>query len=188
MSIVIENLKEAINGESNAKRKYELYSKRAREENLPEIAHLFEAISSAEAIHIKNHLRALKLLTNSEVHEERFVEVNEEDLKKHVNDTKSNLLDAINGETYETKKMYKDFEKNSKNEGNEVAELSFSLARKAEKVHANLFSKFLKKLEKKEIIDTQKIFVCQICGNVEIGAPPSICPICDHSQKFFEER
>ncbi|MFW9819068.1 MAG: rubredoxin-like domain-containing protein [Candidatus Thorarchaeota archaeon] len=43
-------------------------------------------------------------------------------------------------------------------------------------------------MEKKEIIEKQKIYVCQICGNVEFGAPPSVCPICDHSQKFFEER
>jgi rubrerythrin len=188
MSIVIDNLKEAINGESNAKRKYELYAEKAREEKLPEVAHLFEAISSAEAIHIKNHLRALKVLTNSDVNVDDFVKVSEEDLKNHVNDTKSNLIDAINGETYETKKMYKDFEKNSKKEGNEVAELSFSLARKAEKVHADIFSEFLKKLEKKEKIDKQKIFVCQICGNVEFSDPPSVCPICEHSQKFFEER
>lgn len=188
MSIIIENLKEAINGESNAKRKYELFAEKAREENLPEVAHLFEAISSAEAIHIKNHLRALKVLTNSDVNVDDFVKVSEEDLNNHVKDTKSNLLDAFNGETYETKKMYKNFVNNSKKEGNEVAELSFTLARKAEKVHARIFSEVLKKLEKKENIDAQKIYVCQICGNVEFGAPPSVCPICDHNQKFFEER
>jgi rubrerythrin len=82
MQTVIENLKHAINGESNAKRKYKLYSLKAREENLPEIAHMFEAISSSETIHIKNHIRALTVLTNSEVNNENFVEVNDESLKK----------------------------------------------------------------------------------------------------------
>ncbi len=187
MSVVIDNLKEAINGESNAKRKYELFAEKAKEENHPEIAHLFEAISTAEAIHIKNHLRALTVLTNKDVKVEDLVEVNEEVLRNNVKDTKSNLLDAINGETYETKKMYKEFVRNSKKEDNEVAELSFSLARKAEKVHAEIFSSYLKKLEKEIIIDKQKIFVCQICGNVEFAVPPSVCPICDHTQKFFLE-
>ncbi|MFX1567100.1 MAG: rubrerythrin family protein [Promethearchaeota archaeon] len=187
MSVVVENLKEAINGESIAKRKYELYAEKAKEENLPEIAHLFKAISSAEAIHIKNHVRALTVLAKSDVNLEEFVEVNEELLRSNVKNTISNLVDAINGETYETKKMYKNFIKNSKKEGTEVAELSFSLARKAEKVHAEIFSSYLKKLEKEEIIDNQKIFVCQICGNVEFGVPPSVCPICDHTQKFFKE-
>ncbi len=187
MSTVIENLKKAINGESNAKRKYELYAEKAREENLSEVAHLFVAISAAEAIHIKNHIRALAVLTNVGVKTEEFVEVNEVDLKSHVKDTKSNLNDAINGETYETKKMYKNFVKNSKKEGIEVAELSFSLARRAEKVHAELFTDYLKFLENNKPIEKRKIFVCQICGNVEIEAPPSVCPICEHSQKFYQE-
>ena len=50
---------------------------------------------------------------------------NETDLKNHIKVTKTNLIDAINGETYETKKMYKTFVKNSKKEGSEVAELTF---------------------------------------------------------------
>lgn len=187
MSAVKENLKEAINGESNAKRKYELYAEKAREENLPEVAHLFEAISTAEAIHIKNHIRALAVLTNADVILEDFIELNEDTLKNHVKDTKANLIDAINGEIYETKKMYKNFIKNSKKEGNEVAELSFSLARKAEKVHAKLFTKYLKFLENNKTIEKRKIFICQICGNVEFEAPPSVCSICEHDQKFFQE-
>ncbi|MFX1500715.1 MAG: rubrerythrin family protein [Promethearchaeota archaeon] len=187
MSVVIQNLKEAINGESNAKRKYELYAEKAKEENLPEVAHLFEAISVAETIHIKNHTRALKVLTNADVNIEEFINVNETNLKNHTKNTKANLIDAINGETYETKKMYKNFVKSSKKEGSEVAELSFSLARKAENVHAKLFSMYLKLLENNKPIENRKIFVCQICGNVEFDAPPSICPICDHSQKFFKE-
>ena len=101
------------------------------QENLPEIAHLFNAISVAEGIHIKNHVRALHVVTGSEVKIEDFVDVNEEDLRRNIRKTKVNLLEAINGELYETKQMYKTFLKNSKKEGNEVAELSFSLARKA---------------------------------------------------------
>ncbi|MFX1314016.1 MAG: rubrerythrin family protein [Promethearchaeota archaeon] len=187
MSILIENLKEAIIGECNAKRKYELYAEKAKDEQLPEISHLFKAISSAEAIHIKNHIKALSILTNNKVNPEEFVKLNEELLKTNVQDTKSNLRDAIKGETYETKQMYKDFVKNAKKEENEVAELSFMLARKAEKVHSNLFNKFLKQLEKNQKIDKQKIYVCQICGNVEFEEAPLVCPLCDHSQKFYKE-
>jgi rubrerythrin len=187
MSIVIENLKEAINGESNAKRKYELYAERAEEENLPRIAHLFKAVSIAEAIHIKNHIRALEVITESEVNVEDFVDVNEEILKANVSDSKTNLLDAIKGETYETKQMYKNFIHNSKKEGKDVAELSFSLAGKAEKVHAKRFSSYLKTIDKNKSIEQKKIFVCQICGNVEFDDPPSICALCNHNQKFFRE-
>jgi rubrerythrin len=83
--------------------------------------------------------------------------------------------------------MYKDFEKNASSEGKDVPELSFSLARDAEKVHADLFSKYLKNLKKGKNIKKQKIYVCQICGNVEFDEPPEICPVCDHSKEFYEE-
>jgi rubrerythrin len=141
----------------------------------------------AEAIHIKNHIRALEVITNAEVEIKDFIDVSEDALKNKVRDTKSNLLDAVNGEIYETKQMYKNFVKNSKKEGNDVAELSFSLARKAEKVHAKIFSNFLSKLEKNDIIEKRKIFVCQICGNVEFDIPPSVCRLCGHTHKFFNE-
>jgi rubrerythrin len=87
MSIVIENLKEALNGESKAKRKYELYAQKAKEENHPEIAHLFKAVSFAESIHIKNHLRALSVMKGSEIKLDDIVSINEEELEQKVNFT-----------------------------------------------------------------------------------------------------
>ena len=45
----------------------------------------------------------------------------------------------------------------------------------------------MKKLDNNEEIKDLDIFVCQICGNVELGAPPKICPICEHEQIFFKK-
>lgn len=188
MEIVIENLKEALVGESTAKKKYELYANKASQENLPEVAQLFRAISSAEAIHIKNHLRALTVITGKEADLKSIVRVDEKELQNNIKSTEENLLDAIEGETYETKKMYKEFEKNAKKNKSYVAELTFSLARQAEKVHADLFSDVLKNLKKANPpLESSEIYVCQICGNIEFEIPPSACPICDHSEKFFEK-
>jgi len=187
MSIIVENLKQAIIGESNAKYKYEQFANKADEENLPEIAHLFRAISSAETIHIKNHTKALSVITTSEVNVNDFLTINKEKLNNQVKDTKNNLLNAIEGEIYETKKMYKKFIKNSEKEGNNVSELTFTLARKAEKIHAYLFNKYLKLLTAEKPIQKVKLYVCQICGNVELEGAPQKCPICEHSQKFFNE-
>ena len=112
-------------------------------------------------------------------------DINEEQLKEKMKDTHSNLIDAINGETYEFKMMYKNFMKNARKNEKDIAELSIDLARKAENVHKKLFSKFLKILEKNQNFETIEIYVCQICGNVELGEVPNVCPICDHSKKFF---
>ena len=139
MSLVVDNLKDAINGESNAKRKYELFAEQAANENLNQIALLFKAASYAESLHIKNHLKALSAVTKTTVNPEEFVKVDDNELKNHVKDTSSNLRQAIDGETYEFKKMYKQFVKNAIKEGDLVSELTFKLEIEDEKVHAKLY-------------------------------------------------
>jgi rubrerythrin len=187
MSIVIDNLKDALQGESEAQYKYSLYAEKAKQENFPAVAHLFQAVAYAEGRHIKNHLRALTVLSGKEITLEEVVNIDEVKLRDKIKDTKSNLQDAVEGEVYETKTMYKKFEKNASSEGESVPELSFSLAREAEKVHANLFSEYLKKIKKGKEIQEKKIFVCSICGNVEFMEVPDQCPVCDHSKQFYEE-
>lgn len=188
MKDTISSLKEAIIGESHAKRTYQLFSEQAKKENLNFIAHIFKAISLAEDIHIKNHLKALSVITNSEVKVEEIVKIDEDEIKKKVKNTRSNLYEAIQGETYETKKMYKEFVKNAKNEGLNVAELSFTLAKKAEKVHAKIYSDLLKKLEKNKTIESKEVYVCQICGNIEFEIEKlEICPVCEHGIQFFKK-
>lgn len=187
MSKVTDDLKEALQGESEAKYKYRLFADKAKQENHPAVAHLFQAVAYAESRHIKNHLRALTVLTGRDINLEEIVNIDEDKLKTSVKDTISNLQDAVDGEVYETKIMYKRFEKNASSEGESVPELSFSLAREAEKIHANMFSKYLKKLKKGKKIQEKKIYVCTICGNVEFIDVPEQCPVCDHSKQFYEE-
>lgn len=185
ISVVIENLKEAIIGESNAKRKYELFAEKALNDGFPEIAHLFKAISTAESIHIKNHLKAIEEITKKSVDLNAIVNIEEKILKKQVRNTRNNIIQAIAGETFEFKKMYKGFMKNAKKNDVYLAEFSFDLARMAEIVHSKLYIRFLKKLDKKEPFEDIDIYVCRICGNVELRKIPKICPNCEHDQKFF---
>lgn len=185
MSIVADNLREAINGESIAKKKYEFFSKKALEENNPEIAHLFDAVAYAESIHIKNHVKALSKLTSSQVNLNEIFKFNENEIKEQILDTRSNLIHAITGETFEFKKMYKAFIKNAKKEITYVTQLSFTLARKAEKIHSKLFIMYLKKLDNNEDFEPIDIYVCNICGNVELEEAPDICQNCEHDKKFF---
>jgi len=185
ISVVIENLKEAIIGESNAKRKYELFAEKALNEGFPEISHLFKAISIAESIHIKNHLKTIEEITKRSVDLNVIVNIEENILKKQVKNTRNNLIQAIAGETFEFKKMYKGFMKNAKKNDVYLAEFSFDLARMAEIVHSKLYITYLKKLDNKEPFEDIDIYICRICGNVELIKIPKICPNCEHDQKFF---
>ena len=185
MITVTDNLKEAIIGESTAKKKYEYFAEKALEEKHPEIAHLFNSIAYAESIHIKNHIKALSKITNSQVDLNEIFKIDEKDIKAKVSNTRDNLIQSIAGETFEFKKMYKSFMKNAKKEHTFLAEYSFNLARKAEKVHSKLFIKYLKQLDNNQLFEPIDIYVCKICGNVELENPPNTCPNCDHDQKFF---
>jgi rubrerythrin len=187
ISIILENLKEAIIGESTAKAKYQLFALKAREEGHMEIAHLFKAISFAEEIHIKNHLKAFEKLSDTKINLGEFVNIDDIEMQETVKDTRNNLIQAIAGETYEFRKMYKSFMKNAKKMNTYLAEFSFNLARNAENIHRKLFIDHLKMLDDSKMRENENIYVCQICGNVEIGKLPSICSICDHDKKFFKK-
>ncbi len=65
--------------------------------------------------------------------------------------------------------------------------MTFRLAREDEKVHAKLYSNYLKLLEKNKEFETVEIYVCTICGNIEFAPLPDICPVCDHDKKFFKK-
>lgn len=187
ISIIIDNLKEAIIGESTAKAKYTLFALKAKEEGHMEIAHLFTAISFAEEIHIKNHLKAYEKISDTKIDMEELVKIDEIELQKKVEDTRNNLIQAIAGETYEFRKMYRSFMKNAKKMNTYLAEFSFNLARNAENVHRKLYIDYLKMLDENRMRENEDIYVCQICGNVEIGKLPSTCSICDHDKKFFKK-
>ena len=65
--------------------------------------------------------------------------------------------------------------------------LAFTHAMKAEQVHANLYKKALDALKAGNDLGREKIFLCPICGNIEIGIVPDKCPICGVFGKQFRE-
>ena len=96
MSVVIQNLKEAIIGESTAETKYRLFAEKAKKEGLKEIKKLFSAISTAEAIHIKNHLKAIEKITNNSIDLNSFVKIDQIKLKESVKSTKDLFSNSTN--------------------------------------------------------------------------------------------
>lgn len=155
-----KNLKDAFAGESQANRKYLAFAKKAEEEGYISIAKLFKAAAEAETIHAHNHLRELG----------------------GIKSTRENLLEAINGETFEFQNMYPKMIEDAKNENIEGALRSFNYANEVEKVHAQLFKKALENIDKKENIE---YYVCPICGNTFENDVPDKCPICNALKKFF---
>jgi len=176
-SKTVDNLKDAITGETTASAKYLAYSKKAKEEGFTKIALLFEAASKSEGIHANNHRAVL---------EQMGITMDKVNPKYEVKSTKENLQDAINGESYEVATMYPDFIKTA-NEGNaNLAVISFNYAYQTEKKHNELYKDALEKLNnKKESTLTSNYYVCPTCGNTYAGQAPNRCGISMTSKDRF---
>ena len=150
-----DNLKEAFAGESQANQKYRAFALRAEQEGFPNIAKLFRTAAEAERIHAEGHLRALDAILS----------------------TAENLKAAVGGETYEFTEMYPPMLEQAESEGHK-AQRMFGYAVKAEAVHARLYQCALDAVLQGRDLQERSFYLCPVCGHIEFGQPPEICPIC----------
>jgi rubrerythrin len=160
-----ENAQEAFAGESQANRKYQAFSEKAAEEGFKNVAVLYKAASEAEAIHAKKLLKVLAA----------------------VGPTAKNLEASIAGETHEFTTMYPGFIREAENEKKSDAVLAFTFAMKAEQVHAALYKKAFDAVKSGSDLPREKVFLCPVCGNIEMVKAPDKCPICGVFGKQFRE-
>ncbi len=162
MATTEQNLKEAFAGESQANRKYLAFAKKAEKEGFSNIAKLFRTAAEAETIHAMAHLNALG----------------------SVKSTAENLQAAIDGETYESTEMYPLMAEQAKAE-NHKAQRMFEWAIKAEEIHAQIYRKALEAVAQGKDLAEANIYLCPVCGHIELGDPPDKCPICGVKKAAF---
>jgi len=121
-----KNLRKAFSGESQANRRYLLFTQMARLEGNKEAEEMFLNFSYEETWHALSHL--LYLLGGA-------------------TKTLDNLRESIEGETYESEKMYKGFSWKAKEEGLDNIALIFDWLSRVEGEHALYFKKLLDKME-----------------------------------------
>jgi rubrerythrin len=161
---VEDNLQTAFAGESQAHLKYQAFADKADSEKLRNIARLFRASSYSEQRHAANHLQTMG----------------------GVGKTLDNLKAALEGETYEVTKMYPEFIRVADEEKEKAAAMMNRWAIAAEKVHALLYKKAIKGLEKGTDLDATPIHVCGRCGFTVEGEAPDKCPICGAPKAMFK--
>ena len=115
-------------GESQANRRYLYFARRADIEGYPDVGGLFRDTSEAETGHAFGHLDFLK-------------EVGDPATGVPIGNTEANFEIRDRGETYEYTQMYPGMAKTARDEGfSELAEWFETLA-KAERSHANRFTR-----------------------------------------------
>ncbi|MDO9266167.1 MAG: rubrerythrin family protein [Sulfurimonas sp.] len=162
MSKTKENLEIAFGGESQAYQKYSAFAKQAQKDGFVNIAKLFRTTAEAEKIHAEGHLKAMD----------------------KIGSTLENLEAAIGGETYEYEDMYPPMYEQAVAE-NHKAKKMFGYALEAEKVHAELYKKALQAVKEGKDIDEIGIYLCPLCGYIELGVPENNCPVCGAKPSAF---
>ena len=124
---VQKDLETAMKGEAFAYAKYMLFAEQARAHGNPGLAALFENTAKTERLeHFREHAELAGLLSSSDA---------------------DNLRSAIEGETYETTKMYPQMAKRAEQAGDKQAAARFTEIGKDESKHRNAFSAALSKLD-----------------------------------------
>jgi len=167
MSKTEDNLKAAFAGESQARNKYTYFAQAARKEGYHYIAKIFDETADNEKRHAKDELALLN----------------------GIGDTASNLLEAIDGEHYETVGMYPDFAKTAKEEGNSKAAALFRMIASVEEHHRDRYRKLLERVKDGTVFKREKPirWKCSVCGYIHEGKePPRKCPCCSHPVEYYE--
>jgi rubrerythrin len=128
-----QNLKDAFSGESQANRRYLYFANKADVEGQNDVSALFRSTAEGETGHAHGHLEFLEA-------------VGDPATGLPIGGTRLNLQSAIAGETHEYTDMYPGMAKQAREEGfDEIANWFETLA-KAERSHANRYTKALEAL------------------------------------------
>lgn len=164
-----KNLWEAFAGESQARNKYTYFASVAKKAGYEQIAALFLKTAENEKEHAKLWFKALGEL----------------------GDTPTNLLHAAEGENAEWTDMYERMAKEAEEEGFTELAAQFRGVAAIEKMHEERYRALLHNVEAMEVFKKSGVTMweCRNCGHVVVGVEaPEVCPVCNHTQAFFEVR
>lgn len=164
-----QNLLTAFAGESEARNKYTFFASVAKKEGYEQISSLFQKTADNEKEHAKMWFKELNGL----------------------GDTAQNLAAAAAGENYEWTDMYKTFAEDAEKEGFPELAAKFRLVADVEKAHEERYLALLNNVQMQAVFEKSEMTMweCRNCGHLVVGRKaPAVCPVCAHSQSYFEVR
>jgi rubrerythrin len=171
------NIRSAYAGESQARMRYSIYADRAGKNGFPNIARLFTAVAYAESVHATNHYRNIvtkggATTVSAAVFGSRT--------------TSEDIQAGIDGETFEINEMYPVYKVVAAFQGEKAAEISFTWAWEAEKIHASLYQKAKQSVDSGKDPTLGPIQICTVCGYTTEGPIPDKCPLCNAKKELFK--
>ena len=161
-SKTIKNLKTAFIGESQALARNLAFARRAEEDELPGMAHLFRAVAAAEQVQAYRYLDCIDI----------------------IRDTQENLNAAFERENMAFIKAYPQLLKEANEEDEQHVVRIFGHSRDVEKSHLKLYEKALQHMLAEK---DAEYHVCQVCGYIADSSVPDECPVCGAKSKMFRK-
>ncbi len=175
-----QNLLKAFAGESQARNRYEFFSKVAATEGYKQISNIFQKTADQEKQHAK---RFFKFLEGGDA------EITATYPAGKIGTTAENLKAAAMGENEEWTILYPGFADVAQKEGFPQVAAAFRMITKVETEHEKRYLKLLKNIEDGTVFKkTEKVkWVCSNCGFVHEGEKAlETCPACLHPKAYFE--
>ncbi len=177
------NLLASFAGESQARNRYTLFAKKAKEEGYIQISKIFKLTAKQELTHAGIFFNLL---------EGGMVTINAAYPAGVVADTMTNLREAAAGEHEEWSDLYMNFAKTADEEGFPKIAATFRLVAKVEIEHEKRYLKLLEQMSNDELFtspDDEQEWQCIHCGYVHKGkSAPKKCPVCGKEQGYFERK
>jgi len=173
----LDNLRTALQGETNAVMRYQAFAVKAETEGYKGVAVLLRAAAASEAIHVRKHVQAITKLGG--------VLPVAVALAPEVKSTRENLESILSGEIAAKAATYADFAKQAALDKNQAAVYSFKGALAASQEHAKFIRQALAGLDAWKA-EGRVFAVCTVCGFTVMGKPPASCPICQAPAEKFE--
>lgn len=175
-----KNLLKSFAGESQARMRYDYFSKQAKKEGLEQISAIFAETALNEKEHAKRFFKFL---------EGGPLEITATYPAGKIGTTLENLKAAAEGENEEWTEVYPEFAKVAKEEGFDEIAIAFEMIAKVEKAHEERYKKLYNNLEAGKVFVSEDkiIWKCLNCGYLHEGdAAPEKCPACLHPQAYFQ--
>ncbi len=180
-----QNLMNAFAGESQARNRYTMYAKVAKNEGWNNISEVFLETALNEYYHAKEFYKLLcEMVGEENMPEEMTLTASYPVAKKS---TLDNLLFAAAGETMEVTD-YAEMAEVAREEGFKKAAVKFDLIAKVEEHHATRYNEIAALLKAEQLVNRNEevLWICDRCGHIHYGKKaPSLCPICDHKFGHF---
>ena len=177
------NLLASFAGESQARSRYTLFAKKAREEGYEQIAKVFLLTAEQELSHAELFFSRLEGGT---------VEIKAGYPAGVVADTMTNLREAAAGEREEWSDLYSNFASTAEEEGFKDIAALFRMVAKVETQHEQRYLRLLERLTNGQEFSSdndEEEWQCIHCGYVHKGkSAPKRCPVCGKEQGYFERK